>query len=108
METKNEENQLVEKKIVEYPKKPKRGEILQKTTKVICNLKQIQFKEALKGKHIMKYNISYEPDISNENTLKRIILRQLKSDLSGIFEKYYLTGDSIFICTKKAKEKICL
>ena len=108
METKNEENQLVEKKIVEYPKKPKRGEILQKTTKVICNLKQILFKEALKGKHIMKYNISYEPDISNENTLKRIILRQLKSDLSGIFEKYYLTGDSIFICTKKAKEKICL
>lgn len=108
METKNEENQLTLKKQIEYPKKPKRGEIIPKTTKVICNLKEIQFKEAIKGKHIMKYNITYEPDISNENTLKRIILRQLKNDLSGIFEKYYLTGDSIFVCTKKAKEKLCL
>lgn len=108
METKNEENQLTLKKSIEYPKKPKRGEIIPKTTKVICNLKEIQFKEAIKGKHIMKYNITYEPDISNENTLKRIILRQLKNDLSGIFEKYYLTGDSIFVCTKKAKEKLCL
>lgn len=108
METKNEENQLTLKNQIEYPKKPKRGEIIPKTTKVICNLKEIQFKEAIKGKHIMKYNITYEPDISNENTLKRIILRQLKNDLSGIFEKYYLTGDSIFVCTKKAKEKLCL
>ena len=39
----------------------------------------------------MKYNITYEPEISNDNnSLKRTILRQLKSDLSGIFEKYYL------------------
>ena len=109
METKNEDNPKSSNKMIEYPKKPKRGEILKKSTKVICNLKEIQFKEAIKGKHIMKYNITYEPEISNDNnSLKRTILRQLKSDLSGIFEKYYLTGDTIFICTKKAKEKICL
>ena len=108
METKNEENPKVANKNIEYPKKPKRGEILKKSTKVICNLKEMQFKEAIKGKHIMKYNISYEPEITNDNSLKRTILRQLKSDLSGIFEKYYLTGDTIFICTKKARDKICL
>ena len=109
METKKEENKIKVKKMLEYPKKPKRGEILVKSTKVVCNLKEISFKEALKGKHIMKYNVSYEPEIPDDNnSLKRNIFRKLKEDLSGIFEKYYQTGDSIFVCTKKAKDKICL
>ena len=109
METKKEESKIKTKKILEYPKKPKRGEILVNSTKVVCNLKEISFKEALKGKHIMKYNISYEPEIPEDNnSLKRNIFRKLKEDLSGIFEKYYQTGDTIFVCTKKAKEKICL
>ena len=109
METNNEDKKVQIKKFFEYPKKPKRGDILSKTVKVICNLKQINFKEAVKGKHIMKYNISYEPEITEENiSTKRIVLRQIKEDLSGIFEKYYLTGDTIFVCTKKAKDKICI
>ena len=37
---------------------------------------------------------------------KKIVLRQIKEDLNGVFEKYYLTGDTIFVCTKKAKDKI--
>ena len=65
MEVKKEESQNIVKKTLEYPKKPKRGEILEKTTKVICNLKQINFKEALKGKRVMKYNIT-----CNNNTNK--------------------------------------
>ena len=98
METNNEEKKSLIKKNFKYPKKPKRGEKLEKTVKVICNLKEINFKEALKGKHIMKYNISYDPEISEENnSMKKIILRQIKEDLNGIFEKYYLTGDTIFV-----------
>ena len=107
METNNEEKKSLIKKNFEYPKKPKRGEKLEKTVKVICNLKEINFKEALKGKHIMKYNISYEPEIPEDNnSMKKIVLRQIKEDLNGVFEKYYLTGDTIFVCTKKAKDKI--
>ena len=109
METKKEENKTKVKKILEYPKKPKRGEALVKSTKVICNLKEINFKEAIKGKHIMKYNVSYEPEIKEENnSTKRAIFRKLKEDLNGIFEKYYQIGDTIFVCTKKAKEKVTL
>ena len=108
METKKEEN-LTQLKKFEYPKKPKRGQISEKNTKVVCNMKEINFKEALKGKHIMKYNITFDPLIPDEkSSIKRIILRQLKDDLSGIFEKYYQAGDTIFVCTKKAKEKITL
>ncbi|MBR6983844.1 MAG: hypothetical protein IKH75_10045, partial [Ruminococcus sp.] len=57
----------------------------------------------------MKYNISYDPEIPEDNkSTKRTIIRQLKTDLSGIFEKYYQFDDTIFVCTKKAKDKICL
>ena len=109
METKKEENKTQAKKIFEYPKKPKRGEALVKSTKVICNLKEISFKEAMKGKHIMKYNVSYEPEIKDDNnSTKRAIFRKLKEDLNGIFEKYYQIGDTIFVCTKKAKAKVSL
>ena len=105
------ESKTINSKIIEYPKKPKRGEILKKSIDVICNLKQINFKEALKGKHIMIYEISFIPEINNEkenNTLKKKILRQLKEDLTGIFENYFLIGNTIFVCTKKSKDKITL
>ena len=109
METKKEEKENKQKKTFDYPKKPKRGDPLSKGVNVICNLKKINFKEAIKGKHIMKYNITYDPEISEDNnSLKKIIIRQLKEDLSGIFEKYYQSGDTIFVCTKKGKDKICL
>ena len=104
------ENEL---KIYQYPKKPERGKVLKKTIDVICNLKQINFKEALKGKHIMTYDISFIPEINNEKEKenlisKRKILKQLKEDLTGIFERYFLYANTIFVCTKKCKEKIIL
>ena len=109
METKKDENLFKLNHILVYPKKPKRGETLIKSTKVICNLKEINFISGLKGKHIMKYSIKYIPEISDESfSLKRIILRKLKDDLNGIFEKYYQSRDTIFVYTKKAKDKICL
>ena len=109
------ESKSTNSKIIEYPKKPKRGELHKKSINVICNLKQINFKEALKGKHIMTYEISFIPEITNEknnekenNLLKKKILRQLKEDLTGIFENYFLIGNTIFVCTKKSKSKITL
>ena len=105
------ESKSINSKIIEYPKKPKRGEIHKKSINVICNLKQINFKETLKGKHIMTYEISFIPEINNEkenNILKKKILRQLKEDLTGIFENYFLIGNTIFVCTKKSKSKITL
>ena len=53
-----------EPKIISYPKKPFRGEVPKKTIDIISNLKQITFKEALKGKHIMTYDISFIPENS--------------------------------------------
>ena len=100
-----------DRKIIVYPKKPKRGEIIKKTIDIISNLRQINFKETAKKKHIMLYNITFEPEIKDEkenNSLKKKILRQLKEDLVGIFEKYFLYGNTIFACTKKSKDKISL
>ena len=98
-----------DRKIIEYPKRPKRGEIIKKTIDVISNLRQINFKETHKGKHIMIYNILFEPEIKDDNnSLKKKILRQLKEDLVGIFEKYFLYSNTIFVCTKKSKDKIIL
>ena len=105
------ESKSINSKIIEYPKKPKRGEVLKKSLNIICNLKQINFKEALKGKHIMTYEISFIPELNNEKEnyfLKKKILRTLKEDLTGIFENYFLIGNTIFVCTKKCKDKITL
>ena len=107
IESKKENNT----KIIQYPKKPSRGIVPKKSLSIICNLKTISFKEALKGKHIMTYEISFLPEIPNEKeniNTKRKLLRQLKEDLVGIFEQYYLIGNTIFVCTKKCKEKITL
>ena len=105
------ESKSINSKIIEYPKKPKRGEVFKKSINIICNLKQINFKEALKGKHIMTYEISFIPELNNEKEnyfLKKKILRTLKEDLTGIFENYFLIGNTIFVCTKKCKDKITL
>ena len=105
------ESKSINSKIIEYPKKPKRGEVFKKSLNIICNLKQINFKEALKGKHIMTYEISFIPELTNEKEnyfLKKKILRTLKEDLTGIFENYFLIGNTIFVCTKKCKDKITL
>ena len=105
------ESKSINSKIIEYPKKPKRGEVFKKSLNIICNLKQINFKEALKGKHIMTYEISIIPELNNEKEnyfLKKKILRTLKEDLTGIFENYFLIGNTIFVCTKKCKDKITL
>ena len=105
------ESKSINSKIIEYPKKPKRGEVFKKSLNIICNLKQINFKEALKGKHIMTYEISFIPELNNEKEnyfLKKKILRTLKEDLTGIFENYFLIGNTIFVCTKKCKDKITL
>ena len=105
------ESKSTNSKIIEYPKKPKRGEVFKKSLNIICNLKQINFKEALKGKHIMIYEISFIPELNNEKEnyfLKKKILRTLKEDLTGIFENYFLIGNTIFVCTKKCKDKITL
>ena len=105
------ESKSINSKIIEYPKKPKRGEVFKKSLNIICNLKQINFKEALKGKNIMTYEISFIPELNNEKEnyfLKKKILRTLKEDLTGIFENYFLIGNTIFVCTKKCKDKITL
>ena len=105
------ESKSINSKIIEYPKKPKRGEVFKKSLNIICNLRQINFKEALKGKHIMTYEISFIPELNNEKEnyfLKKKILRTLKEDLTGIFENYFLIGNTIFVCTKKCKDKITL
>ena len=68
-------------KIIQYPKKPVRGVSLKKSVNIICNLKQISFKEALKGKHIMTYEISFIPEITNEkknNNLKKKNIKTIK------------------------------
>ena len=41
-----------DRKIIVYPKKPKRGEIIKKTIDIISNLRQINFKETAKKKYI--------------------------------------------------------
>ena len=63
----------------------------------------------------MTYEISFIPEITNEknnekenNLLKKKILRKLKEDITGIFENYFLIGNTIFVCTKKSKSKITL
>jgi hypothetical protein len=49
----------------------------------------------------MQYSISYEPVIAEDNyPLKRTIIRQLKEDLEGNFEKYFQAGDTYLYVLK--------
>ena len=97
---------------VNYPKRPKicqNSRKGQKNITVYCNLKRFNFDNGVKNKHIMQYSIQYEPVIAEDNyPLKRTIIRQLKEDLEGNFEKYFQAGDTLYICSQNAREQISL
>ena len=97
---------------IKYPKKPKissKSREGQKSLKVYCNLKRFNFSNDIKNKHIMQYSIQYEPPISEDNyPLKRTIIRQLREDLEGNFEKYFQAGDTLYICSNDSIEKLSL
>ena len=93
-----------------YPKRPRRDPNLDQKShkiKVICNLRQINLGQ--EQKNVRQYAIHYEPIIADDNyPLKRKILRQLKSDLQGTFEKFFQAGDTLFVYTKNPPEKVNL
>ena len=93
-----------------YPKRPNRDSNRDKVyrkSRVICNLKQINLGE--ENKQVQQYAIHYEPIIAEDNyPLKRKIIRQLSSDLKGYFERYAQAGDTIFVFSKNAQEKVSL
>ena len=96
---------------INYPKRPKRKEKSgnEKQITVYCNLKRFNFDKDEKNRHIMKYSICYEPLIPEDNyPLKRTLINKLKEDLEGIFEKYFQSGDTLYICSHGSPEKICL
>ena len=93
-----------------YPKKPKRDQAKDSAAKkirVLCNLKQINLGE--ENKKVQQYAIHYEPIIAEDNyPLKRKIIRQIRKDLNGYFEKCAQAGDSIFVFAKDPQEKVSL
>ena len=97
---------------INYPRRPKRDKnsgINEKNITVYCNLKRFNFDKELKNRHIMQYSIHYEPLIADDNyPLKRTLIRELKDDLEGIFEKYFQAGDTLFICSHDSPEQISL
>ena len=106
MEAKKEEKKA-EVAIV-YPKRPNRDMNKNyRKTRVICNLKQLNL--GGESKQVQQYAIHYEPIIAEDNyPLKRKIIRQLSSDLKGYFERYAQAGDTIFVFSKDAQEKVSL
>ena len=85
------------------------GSLNEKNITVFCNLKRFNFNNEQKNRHIMQYSIHYEPLIAEDNyPLKRTLIRQLKDDLEGIFEKYFQAGDTLFICSHDSPEQISL
>ena len=93
-----------------YPKKPKRDETKDASYKksyVLCNLKQINLGQ--ESKKVQQYAIHYEPIIADDNyPLKRKVIRSIKKDLSGYFEKFAQAGDTIFVFSKDPQEKVSL
>ena len=106
MEAKKEEKKKVEE--IVYPKRPNRDANKNyRKTRVICNLKQLNLGE--ENRQVQQYAIHYEPIIAEDNyPLKRKIIRQLSSDLKGYFERYAQAGDTIFVFSKDAQEKVSL
>ena len=98
------------KEEIVYPKRPKRDkdkDSTYKTINVICNFKQITLGE--ENKKVQQYAIHYEPIIADDNyPLKRKIIRQIRKDLTGEFEKFAQAGDTIFVFAKNPKEKVSL
>ena len=104
------ESSKKEKKPIVYPKRPnrdsKRDQSYRKS-RVICNLRQINLGE--EKRQVKQYAIHYEPIIAEDNyPLKRKIIRQLSSDLKGYFERYAQAGDTLFVFSKNAQEKVSL
>ena len=82
-----------------YPKKPRRDsakDSSNRKTKVLCNLRQITL--GAESKKFQQYAIHYEPIIADDNyPLKRKIIREIRKDLTGEFEKFAQAGDTIFV-----------
>ena len=93
-----------------YPKKPKRDPAKDSSIKkirVLCNLKRIDL--GGESKKVQQYAIHYEPIIADDNyPLKRKIIRELRKDLTGEFERFAQAGDTIFVFSKNPKEKVSL
>ena len=93
-----------------YPKRPNRDlnrDKVYRKSRVICNLKPINLGE--ENKQVQQYAIHYEPIIAEDNyPLKRKIIKQLSEDLKGYFERYAQAGDTIFVFSKNAQEKVSL
>ena len=99
-----------EKIPIVYPKRPNRDFNKDKKyikSRVICNLKQINL--GVGAIQVQQYAIHYEPIIADDNyPLKRKIIRQLSKDLKGYFERFAQAGDTIFVFSKNAQEKVSL
>ena len=93
-----------------YPPKPRRDpdkDSRWKKTKVLCNLKQINL--GVENRQVQQYAIHYEPIIADDNyPLKRQIIRQIRKDLTGYFEKFAQAGDTLFVFSNNPQEKVSL
>ena len=93
-----------------YPKRPNRDsnrDKVYRSSRVICNLRQINL--GIENRKIQQYAIHYEPIIAEDNyPLKRKIIRLLSEDLKGYFERYAQAGDTIFVFSRNAQEKVSL
>ena len=102
--------QKEEKVVIVYPKRPNRDfnrDKIYRKSRVICNLKQINL--GVGTIQVQQYAIHYEPIIAEDNyPLKRKIIRQLTKDLKGYFERFAQAGDTIFVFSKNAQEKVSL
>ena len=93
-----------------YPKRPNRDsnrDKVYRSSRVICNLRQINL--GIENRKVQQYAIHYEPIIAEDNyPLKRKIIRLLSEDLKGYFERYAQAGDTIFVFSRNAQEKVSL
>ena len=108
MQEKSEQTPKEKKIEFVYPKKPNRDHAKDSSyrkSKVLCNLRQIDL--GIENRKVLQYAIHYEPIISDDNyPLKRKIIRQIRKDLSGYFDKFAQAGDTIFVFTKDPQEKV--
>ena len=99
-----------DKIVIVYPKRPNRDsnrDKVYRSSRVICNLRQLNL--GIENRKVQQYAIHYEPIIAEDNyPLKRKIIRQLSEDLKGYFEKYAQAGDTIFVFSRNAQEKVSL
>ena len=93
-----------------YPRRPNRDsnrDKVYRSSRVICNLRQINL--GIENRKVQQYAIHYEPIIAEDNyPLKRKIIRLLSEDLKGYFERYAQAGDTIFVFSRNAQEKVSL